>query len=880
MAEPSDIQEFPDISNKLAAPSKKSLFERQKAEAEAKRLREEAETAAVYEDFVKSFDDDGPPRSSSSRDRPGGREALAAASRSAIGGPSRRHFAGSTPAAAGRAGGPKSGPGSLGPPPGALSRKRAHDGSHLPPRDKEQGLFAFEDAATGPADVKAVFQGVDGDEDQDGGEDARRGERVVPKPALLLSSLAPGTSPAVIKSYLPRTLALDSVRILPPTGPGNTERKSMSAVATLSKDTPASEIDDVVNSLQNRYLGCGYYLSISRHLSSAVNAGLSNPLGADSVLSSMPFGARPVPTGPGGGLSRAPPPSSMGRGGYAPPSSYGPTYGRGAPSVQVSVEPPSDLRQLRLIHKTLEALLTYGPEFEALLMSRAEVQQDPCWSWIWNPRSPGAVWYRWRLWELLSGSQGRREVRGYRAKSHTQIFEGAVPWAIPPKGLRFEYSTRLDEFVSESDYDSSEEESGDEAARRDHYRGRGPFESTVGAAAGEERAYLNPLQKAKLTHLLARLPTTNAKLRKGDVARVTAFAIQHAGEGADEVVDMIVSNIQRPLAFTSASPERRREQPRNVVKAHHDDGESKDVPKEEDDTSAAKVVALYVVSDILSSSSTSGVRHAWRYRQLFETALKQRAVFEELGLLEKKLHWGRLRSEKWKRSVGSVLSLWESWCVFPQASQDHFVSAFTNPPLPVEPTTGEGGGAGYGADAPSSTTATTTATKPKSEFAPSAKSKWKTVDEKARSSEALRQLDQPHPALTTNGNAVADDDGEDDDNNDGDEDDGNLDGEPMSDIDGEPMDEDLDGDTLTMEDGYAVSGTAPTRPPPAGLTDNAVAVAASSPSPSGAAGRNVAAQGSVEDDEDGDDDNDDDATASQKHRPRAEDMFADSDEER
>src|SRR5262249_50717622 len=52
------IKEFPDLSNKLAAPTKKSLSERQKAEAEAKRAREEAETAAVYEDFVKSFEHD------------------------------------------------------------------------------------------------------------------------------------------------------------------------------------------------------------------------------------------------------------------------------------------------------------------------------------------------------------------------------------------------------------------------------------------------------------------------------------------------------------------------------------------------------------------------------------------------------------------------------------------------------------------------------------------------------------------------------------------------------------------------------------------------------------------------------------------------------
>ncbi len=47
MTEQKDIKEFPDLSNKLSAPSKKSLFEKQKAEAEAKRIREAAETAAV-----------------------------------------------------------------------------------------------------------------------------------------------------------------------------------------------------------------------------------------------------------------------------------------------------------------------------------------------------------------------------------------------------------------------------------------------------------------------------------------------------------------------------------------------------------------------------------------------------------------------------------------------------------------------------------------------------------------------------------------------------------------------------------------------------------------------------------------------------------------
>ena len=91
-------------------------------------------------------------------------------------------------------------------------------------------------------------------------------------------------------------------------------------------------------------------------------------------------------------------------------------------------------------------------------------------------------------------------------------------------------------------------------------RAERPAEDEGGAAKGEganenENAYLNPLDKAKLVHLLARLPNTLSRIRKGDIARVTTFAITHASRGADEIVDLIVSNVQKPLTFTSANSE-------------------------------------------------------------------------------------------------------------------------------------------------------------------------------------------------------------------------------------------------------------------------------------------------------------------------------------
>lgn len=674
MAENSKIQEFPDISNKLQAPTKKSVFERQKAEAEAKRQRDQEETAAAYEDFVKSFDDDAtgsePPGELSA---PG--EGFRGVTPSA-GGFSKRHFSGASSGPVGSRGRGSSGPGSLGPPPPSLSRKRAHD--EFQPTQKG-GLFAFDDAGPGPADPKAILQHSDDEEAEDR---SKSQDRAIPKPTLRLSLLPPGTSPAAIKAIIPSNLTVDGVRIMPPSGPGTTERRSLSAIVTLAKDTPALEIDTAVSALQHRYMGRGFNLVISRHLSTAASNLEAPSAGLTSSSSSLPFNARPIAQP---NMSRAAH-GGPHRGGYAPPSAYTPGLGRGLPQVQVNVTPPSDLKQLKLIHKTLESLLTHGPEFEALLMSRKEVQTDEKWSWIWDSRSSGGVYYRWRLWDILTGFS-RRARRGRNlGLQPQQIFENGAVWAMPDQKLPFEYTTRLDEFVSDSEYDSSEDEdSGDEGRRRyaQHHGGAPPPDGP--SLDIDQQSYLNPMQKAKLTHLLARLPNSNAKLRRGDVARVTAFAIQHSGEGADEVVQMIVANVHQPFSFTSANPERPKTDvglvPTNTTDDAAATAEEKKTTSEDDDSTPSKLIGLYLISDILSTSSTSGVRHAWRYRSLFEAALKARKTFEHLGRLDKVLNWGRLRAEKWKRSVNAVLGLWEGWCVFPQGSQEHFANIFANPPL-------------------------------------------------------------------------------------------------------------------------------------------------------------------------------------------------------
>ncbi|KAI5293381.1 hypothetical protein KEM55_007135, partial [Ascosphaera atra] len=338
-----------------------------------------------------------------------------------------------------------------------------------------------------------------------------------------------------------------------------------------------------------------------------------------------------------------------------------------------------------MIHKTIENLLIHGPEFEALLMSRPEVQKDEKWAWIWDSRSTGGVYYRWKLWSVLTGDPtGISSKRNHNRPGYTALFDIGPVWAKPPNLPRFEYTTRLDEFVSDEDYDSSEDEDSDR--EENERRGDDEVSSTHDV---DDLGLLNPLQKAKLAYLLARLPTTSAKLRKGDIAGVSSFAISHASKGAQEVVDMIVANITRPFAFSGANPEYKRQQHIDEQKQGEEGAanrgqEEDDKTKGKIDDSAAKLVGLFLVSDILSTSSTSGVRHAWRYRQLFEAAFRAYKTFEHLGRLEKELGWGRLKIEKWRRSIMNILHLWEGWCVFSQENHEHFVRVFESPPLTEE----------------------------------------------------------------------------------------------------------------------------------------------------------------------------------------------------
>ncbi|KAF3154168.1 hypothetical protein TWF569_000993 [Orbilia oligospora] len=751
--------QFPNIKEKLEAPTKKSAFERAKAEAEAKRKREAEETAAVYKEFVESFEDNSRPSYARGSDRGGygGSRSNFGPSRAGPTGLGKRHFT------TGQGRSAISGPGTLGPLP---TKKRDLDtyqseGSHGRGYGKgshsTSGVLGFDDGGdVSTAKAAKSERGMKFGEDDDDDDEFSKSKKEQAKPTISMTHLPAKTTKISImemmQPYFPR-LTASQVSMQTIGGAGGTGRKSMSALITLHTDTAASEIDAAVNGLSNKYMGFGFRLGISRHLPSTAIGSTITPTVAGQ--SATPFNARAVFSGVGRG--------GFGRGGFAPPSSFGHsgTSSTNNSKYVVSVNSPKDLKTLRLIHKTVEAVITHGPEFEALLMAMPSIISDERYFWLWDNKSTEHVYYRWRLWDVFttSGSNSDRKQRSYSGTTITQIFDNSISWELPPKKQqKFEYVTELKDFIEDEEYHSSSDEDDDAYQAQDS-----------NPNAEDTKTYLGPLRRAKLYHLLSRVPTTTGTLRRGDVARVSGFAVEHA-YAAEEIVDIMCANVSRPVAFSSANPDH---EPSTVLA---DKSGNANVAKE--DQTPAKLIALYLISDVLSNSGL-GVRNVWRYRQYFDQRLREGKIFEGLAEVGDKENWGKIRQEKWRRSIQIILSLWENWNIFPQTSHEALRVAFSEPVAPQQ-----------AAAAPEI---------PKSEVAPpssTVNSRWRTVPE---DQETVKPKFNPYLADSIENQ-------DEDENLDGEElvDDDDVDGEPMEedDVDGEPMveEEDEDGEPMAEDE--------------------------------------------------------------------------------
>ena len=500
MADRDKNKGFGDNEKKPSQPTKKSAFERQKEEAEAKRKEEEAQAARVLEDFAAehgvSDDDADKPSAQAQSSYPGAPRPF--------GGPPvapARHFPPSGPRT--------SGAGAHGQPSDTFTSQEAEQEKVRPQRLRIK---------VPKLTIPKAHRGVTVLPPPDNEPDANR--KTV-KPAFHITPLPLGTTSDTIKDLMPISLKIDNIKFRDhsiPSGPATSRLCQMSAVVVFAEDTKPDQMSVVEASLQNRYVGKGCFLSVTK--TEVITSPIDHTdLAFLPVPRTEPFGAQIIPPAyPVTSYSHAPPPSSYGSTALPTgPYGYSPAgQGTGLP-VHVIVEPPNNLSELRLIHKTVENVLTLGMEFETLLMDNTEVQQDERWAFLWNPRSVGGRWYRWRLYELSNRKAG--------IPPPLKMFDNSAIWRRSERKLRFEECTSGNDMVGHPDDDPDNENGWDEDEVEEDANG-----DMVVKKGGRE--YLDPYRIGLLWMLIHELPETHANLIEGDIKSITDFALIHAEKGA------------------------------------------------------------------------------------------------------------------------------------------------------------------------------------------------------------------------------------------------------------------------------------------------------------------------------------------------------------
>lgn len=642
-------EEFPEIADKLKGPIKRSAYDREKAEREAKRRRDEAENAAALKEFEKSMQSEA-----TFEDEHRTSAGFSGPQRSRVGTGGRRLYAAAMP---------NSGPGTL----EGFGRRSG------PPRRR---TFEEQDSSS-----------PSGSDDE--AEDEANAKAAAHRPALRISNLPPNTPTERVKSLIPYQFGKVEIDTDVPTAPRTGERKSEGRIVTFPVGTASNEVDSLIASLNQKYMGKGYYLHVSRYLKTPP---LNQPiLGAlDRNREVKPFGAKlvqhtqldiaPLPEG------QAPSSSSRNQS----HQSNNQQSNHSNKKYEVVVQIP-ELKQMRMINKTIELVIKYGPEFEYELMADEDVIRDEKWAFLWDSSSAAGIYYRYRLWEIASGRCSRNLQGGRVASSPVEIFAWNARW-VPPKAMPpFEFATKSSDFTKVYDYDPESDDDMDDDGGRKYNRSKAPVE--VGAVIREE--CLNPLDRYMLIWLLAGMPTTTANVTKSDVAAVMDFAITHGNRGAEEIVDILVTNVERPYCFTSANPKWERPADCHLTEhaglgareqeSENPGGEAVDKPgtKKEDDSSA-RLVALFLISDVISAARNANVPGAWRYRELFRKVLLERRVFAKLGRLDRDYHWGRLKADNWKRSITSLLEFWLTCGACLAKEHAALLEDFNNPILTAE----------------------------------------------------------------------------------------------------------------------------------------------------------------------------------------------------
>lgn len=255
----------------------------------------------------------------------------------------------------------------------------------------------------------------------------------------------------------------------------------------------------------------------------------------------------------------------------------------------VKVTIPTERAQLYLIHRMIEFVVREGPMFEAMIMNRE--LNNPQFRFLFENQSPSHLYYRWKLFSILQGDTPFK----WRTDEF-RMFKGGSTWRPPPINP---YTQGMPEDLVGKEVEVE------------------PEPPPVFAG---KKGSLTDSQRDRLEDMLRSMTAERCKV--GDLM---IWCLDHA-EAAEEIVECItesLSILQTPL------------------------------PK--------KIARLYLVSDILHNSSAK-VPNASFFRKCFQTKLKD--IFKDIHEAYKSIEQ-RLKAEQFKQRVMAIFRAWEDWAIYP-----------------------------------------------------------------------------------------------------------------------------------------------------------------------------------------------------------------------
>ncbi|KAF2745130.1 hypothetical protein M011DRAFT_407241 [Sporormia fimetaria CBS 119925] len=413
------------------------------------------------------------------------------------------------------------------------------------------------------------------------------------------------------------SLKVTRVERLPSYGRGQ-GRPSVSMRVTFGQGATAAILNNAIADMSDkRYLGSGYFLHLDRYLGAS---GGKEP-------EKLPFGAQWI----------APEVNK-----FAPSAELGGDRREQRERKIITAYPPADRKTLQLVHQTIEGVLSGGSEFEAALMNQEDVKKDIKYAWLYDTTHPLHRYYRFRMHQLISGNHD----------TVIEIYSGLGEWhGVAPIQDEFAYHLgSLDEEMDELRQDPEAELS----------RSRKTADAYPGMVENAN-GLLTPKSRAFLLFLLGGLPLRKRPTLNSDIAAVTAFAIDKAAQGMDDIVDILIDNIFQPVAMTPINVEFRVQ-----------DSTAEDTTK---DHIEAIMNALRCISDLAGVAHRLGGRYS-KYREALGTQLLERHVFEYLGQAKVRLNMSRLVALEYRKAINFVIAAWKGEALFTPDTTAYFDQTF------------------------------------------------------------------------------------------------------------------------------------------------------------------------------------------------------------